>query len=278
MNKTNFDSINEDLMSLMQEGMSYTSNYKSNGHKQWMDRLTDWEIKVEGFLSKKISSEQAKKFLLSKGVLHTIPELQFKNRAHARIAFLKKLRDKIVEDPDIWVRTSVKSKRSLEDTGLPPIKIEGSTPIEKVKSLCQGFHAAMKRLQSSSENKDRYKIKDEFTLRYYLNEYLKGIFHNIKMEEWTVIEQRSARIDLVLVDEGIVIETKLTRSHIGEKEITDQLMFDIEKYKAHPDCKSLFCFVYDRKGYIKNPHALENFLSAPKGKLNVEVLIEPKRH
>ena len=36
----------------------------------------------------------------------------------------------------------------------------------------------------------------------------------------------------------------------------DELIIDIEHYKVHPQCRTLYCFVYDPDGCIKNPDGL----------------------
>lgn len=40
------------------------------------------------------------------------------------------------------------------------------------------------------------------------------------------------------------------------KELGDQLIIDVDRYKVHPDCKRLICFVYDVEGHIGNPIGL----------------------
>ncbi|MCM2285658.1 MAG: hypothetical protein NDI81_12805 [Desulfobacula sp.] len=36
---------------------------------------------------------------------------------------------------------------------------------------------------------------------------------------------------------------------------------DSQRYRVHPDCKKLLCFVYDPEGWISNPCGLENDLN-----------------
>lgn len=49
----------------------------------------------------------------------------------------------------------------------------------------------------------------------------------------------------------------------------------MERYKTHPDCKKLICFVYDPENRIKNPRGFENDLSKTTDKLIVKVYIRP---
>ncbi|GAG96197.1 unnamed protein product [marine sediment metagenome] len=74
----------------------------------------------------------------------------------------------------------------------------------------------------------------------------------------------------------IGIEVKKTREGLKEKQIADQIIIDIERYKAsHADCKTLFCFVYDPEKLIQNPTGVEEDINK-RHKGFAEVLICPK--
>jgi hypothetical protein len=57
---------------------------------------------------------------------------------------------------------------------------------------------------------------------------------------------------------------------------TSLLDEDIERYKAHPDCQALVCFVYDPAGLIPNPHGTEADLKRDENPFPVRVLIRPQ--
>ena len=75
--------------------------------------------------------------------------------------------------------------------------------------------------------------------------------------------------------EQIVIEVKKTRKTLRAKELGEQLIVDIDKYKEHSDCKTLLCFVYDPEGWIANPRGIETDLNRDDSDLPVKVLITP---
>src|SRR5258708_5925569 len=78
-----------------------------------------------------------------------------------------------------------------------------------------------------------------------------AFFDDVRREEWTPsYAGKSSRIDFLLKDEEIVIEIKKTRSTLRDKEISDELIIDKERYQAHPHCKTLIAFVYDPDRYI----------------------------
>jgi hypothetical protein len=83
-------------------------------------------------------------------------------------------------------------------------------------------------------------------------------------------------MDFLLKEEGIVVELKKTRRSLDTKAIGDQLLIDIGRYQVHPDCKMLFCFVYDPEGRIGNPSGLESDLTKRHGNIDVRVIVSPK--
>lgn len=83
-------------------------------------------------------------------------------------------------------------------------------------------------------------------------------------------------MDFLLKAEQLVLEVKKTRKGLGPREVGDQLLIDIGRYKAHPDCKRLVCFVYDPDARITNAAGMERDLTRKHGDLAVTVFIWPK--
>lgn len=100
-------------------------------------------------------------------------------------------------------------------------------------------------------------------------------FDDVRAEEWTPsYAGKSARMDFLLKKESVVIEVKKTRQGLADKEIGDQLIVDVDRYKTHPDCKRLICFVYDPEGRIGNPDGMMKDLNEQHAGF-AEVIIEP---
>jgi hypothetical protein len=85
-------------------------------------------------------------------------------------------------------------------------------------------------------------------------------------------------MDFLLKNEQLVVEAKMTRKGLDQKEVGNQLAVDILRYQAHQDCKTLICFVHDPIGRCENPTALENDLTNDHGALHVIVMVRPKHH
>jgi hypothetical protein len=75
-------------------------------------------------------------------------------------------------------------------------------------------------------------------------------------------------MDFLQKNEAMVVEAKCTRETLRAKELGEELLIDIARYRIdiaryrqHPDCKELVCFVYDPEEYVQNPRGLEGDLS-----------------
>ena len=119
------------------------------------------------------------------------------------------------------------------------------------------FYKVARQLRCRYDNRETLKIEDEYDVQDLLHALLLLYFDDIRAEEWTSsYAGKSARMDFLLKNEGVVIEVKKTRLGLTDKELGDQLIIDVDRYKVHPDCKRLVCFVYDAEGRIGNPNGL----------------------
>lgn len=149
---------------------------------------------------------------------------------------------------------------------------------EIVESIFDRFHVIAKQLEERYDNRPTIAIKDEYDVQDLLHGLLKLYFDDIRPEEWTPSYAGcSSRVDFLLKNEKTVIEVKKTRHNLLDREIGEQLIIDICKYKSHPSCRTLLCFVYDPEQLISNPDGLENDLNKEHDNLRVLVKVVPKR-
>jgi hypothetical protein len=69
----------------------------------------------------------------------------------------------------------------------------------------------------------------------------------------------------------------MTREGLGDRKVGEELTIDIARYRAHPDCGELYCFVYDPEHRIENPVGLEQDLSRTEPPPVVRVYVRPQR-
>jgi hypothetical protein len=150
-------------------------------------------------------------------------------------------------------------------------------PVELVRKICSRFHAVARQIRDRRNGRSTLDVQDEYDVQNLIHALLKIHFDDIRPEEWTPsYAGGSSRMDFLLKNEKIVIEVKKTRQNLTERDIGTQLIEDIERYKEHPDCGLLFCFIYDPEGRIGNPRGLENDLSKDNQRVKVEVAVFPR--
>ena len=149
-------------------------------------------------------------------------------------------------------------------------------PFALLGHICSKFHLVARQLRSRHGGRPTLDVKDEYDVQDLMHALLRLHFSDVRSEEYTPsYASRSSRMDFLLKQEQIVVELKMTRSSLGAKELSSQLIEDIQRYQSHPDCKTLLCFVYDPAGLIPNPRGIESDLNRDEGPFPVRVLIRP---
>ncbi len=145
----------------------------------------------------------------------------------------------------------------------------------ELKRVFSRFHRIVRQIRNRYDNRSTIDVNDEYDVQDLLHALLRLYFDDIRPEEWTpTYAGKSARMDFLLKNEKIVIEVKKTRQGLTDRELGDQLIIDVDRYKVHPDCEKLICFVYDPEGRIGNPTGVMNDLNT-RHQGFAEVIIEP---
>lgn len=148
--------------------------------------------------------------------------------------------------------------------------------LEILEHLSARFQRVVRQLRDRHGDRAPLTIEDEYDFQYLLHALLILYFDDIRREEWTPsYAGSSSRVDFLLKNEKTIIELKKTRENLKAKEVGEQLIIDIAKYKTHPDCRTLFCFVYDPEARIANPTSIETDLSKNENNFQVIVRIRP---
>lgn len=146
-----------------------------------------------------------------------------------------------------------------------------------VVTLCQRFHLFAQQLLDRHDNRETVKIVDEHDVQDLLHALLKFHFDDVRAEEVTPsVAGKSGRMDFLLKRERLVVETKMTRKSLQQREVGDELIIDMKRYRSHPDYRTLICLVYDPAGFCHAPAALENDLTGLDGDFQTHVVVCPK--
>lgn len=149
--------------------------------------------------------------------------------------------------------------------------------IQLIINLFNRFHLICKQLRERYNSRETLDVCDEYDVQDLIHSLLCIYFDDIRAEEWTPSYAGScSRQDFLLKKENIVIEIKKTRKGLQDKQVGEQLIVDIERYRSHPDCKILLCFIYDPDERISNPRGLENDLTKVTDGLNVITVVTQK--
>ena len=120
-------------------------------------------------------------------------------------------------------------------------------------------------------------FSSEYDIQDLLHALLRPWTSDIRPEEFTPsYAGSSTRMDFLLPAHKTVIETKLVRDTAHAKRIGDELIVDIDHYRKHPGCETLWCVVYDPEHLIRNPESLkdlEGSRTSKDGTVDVKVLV-----
>jgi|GEM_PF-1685258 len=150
--------------------------------------------------------------------------------------------------------------------------------LETLERIFSRFQMVERQLRKRHNSRKTIEIDDEYDVQDLLHALLRLHFDDIRPEQWTPsYAGGSSKIDFILKNELVIIEVKKTRERLRDREIGTQLIEDVARYKEHPDCKTLACFIYDPEGRLANPIGLENDVAKlSTDDVNVKVFIFPK--
>jgi hypothetical protein len=179
----------------------------------------------------------------------------------------------VLESPENLEKLLENSEKLGENVEQQKLTVKA---LQRVLQLCKRFHFVARQLQARYGGRSTLVVEDEYDVQDLFGSLLRLDFDDVRKEEWTPsYAGKSARVDFLLKRENIVIEIKKTRASLTAKEVGDQLIIDIGRYKAHPGCSTLVCFVYDPEGRIGNPIELEDDLRGAHDRVDVHVVIAP---
>jgi hypothetical protein len=174
---------------------------------------------------------------------------------------LMEVKDFWSEDPNVTIDSTVQTPAAAA---------------ARVERICQRFHLVVRQLRRRHAGRTTLDVGDEYDVQDLLHALLRVEFDDIRAEEWTPsYAGKAARVDFLLKGYSVIVETKMTRDSISDKEVGEQLIIDIQRYQSHPNCEMLICFVYDPDGRMRNPKGIENDLNRSQGRPLVRVLVIP---
>jgi len=206
------------------------------------------------------------------------------------------------EEYNEWKERRSRVEHALEDNGLryyrfgrvlpqgvadeasPPKAGDESVPIKQAKVevllevIVRGLRRAMHPLTHRRKGTQPLSFGSEYDVQDLLHALLRPWVSDIRPEEFTPsYAGSSTRMDFLLPAHRLVIETKIVRDRTHARRVGDELIIDIEHYRKHPACSSLWCVIYDPDELITNAEGLRTDLAGPRSSavatVNVRVFV-----
>ncbi len=175
----------------------------------------------------------------------------------------------------ILPQDTLPEERQSEDA---PIRARPAKPA-KVEDLLdiivRGLRRAMHPLTHRRKGAQPLSFGSEYDVQDLLHALLRPWISDIRPEEFTPsYAGTSTRMDFLLPAHELVIETKIVRDCSHAKRIGDELIIDIEHYRKHPACKTLWCVIYDPDQLITNAPGMKNDLDGHRNSKDGEVVVK----
>lgn len=248
----------ERLESLISEGIRYTweTNHNADNYSSPTQEFRGWLVKVEHFLLTNFGPESA-------------PYKMFAETDHRKLSGWHR------SDFDRGLNRIKGTLLACREISAP--KIEPTTSYnDRISNIFERFHFVVKALRHRHADRHTIDVNDEYDVQDLLYALLKLYFDDVRKEEYSPSYAGGAsRVDFLLKKEETVIEVKKTRQDLRDKRLGEELIVDAARYKAHPDCKRLICFVYDPDGRINNPSGIETDLNSHTDNFKVNIVIKP---
>lgn len=250
----------------------YQEAFSADNSRLGYDKIQRWVERGAKIVSSLVSPAEAEKLKDVRPGSFTMgdPWGNLSDEIESYDSHLVALLEEIKKNPEFVISSEVEVEKHT---------ISAPSALAKIEKLCGSFHRVASQLRHRYSDRPTLEIEDEYDVQDLMHALLRLEFDDIRAEEWTPsYAGGSSRTDFLLKQEKVVIEIKKTRKGLGDEELGDQLIIDIEKYQAHPDCKSLLCFVYDPEGRISNPQGIiKDLEDRSNGKsIDLKVIIEPQ--
>jgi len=149
---------------------------------------------------------------------------------------------------------------------------------ELLITLVRGLPRAMHPLTNRRRGATALTFQSEYDIQDLLHAILRPWIADIRPEEFTPsYAGSSTRMDFLLPAHNLVLELKLVRDRAHGRKIGDELIIDIEHYRRHPNCETLWCVIYDPNHFLPNATGLVSDLEGerktPDGSVAVKVFV-----
>jgi len=146
-----------------------------------------------------------------------------------------------------------------------------------LETLCRHFEDFIRQINKRHNQRPGFIIKDEYDVQDAFHAILRLHFEDVREEEYgPSVAGKHGRMDFLLQQYRIGVETKMTRKGLGRAELIAELAEDTIRFRKHPELEHLFCFVYDPLKICDNPAAVETDLGTTRNHPQVRVVVSSR--
>jgi len=172
-------------------------------------------------------------------------------------------------------RLVVGTIRTAHSAGLVTFAGAKLDAVAVVLDLGRQYLLVERSLGKHPHGRDVVKFENEWDDQYIFRALLAVFFDDIRDEDRVQTTAGSgSRIDFVLADYQLAIELKHTRLGLDDKQLGVELSADVTRYGSRSDITHLLCLVFDHKGTLRNPRALEKDLSKSHSQAGMTVTVQ----
>lgn len=149
---------------------------------------------------------------------------------------------------------------------------------ELLSILVRGLRRSMHPLTHRRKGAESLSFSSEYDVQDLLHALLRSWVADIRPEEFTPsYAGSSTRMDFLLPAYCLVLEMKFVRNRAHSRSIGDELIIDIEHYRRHPQCDTLWAVISDSESLLTNAEGLKRDLEGRRtttdGTVDVKIFI-----
>jgi hypothetical protein len=133
-----------------------------------------------------------------------------------------------------------------------------SDPRFHLDHLLRRLPRVIRQLRSRCGDRPPFRVDDERDLEDLLRSLLPLHFDDVRPESRTPRYASGTRTDFLLAPERIAVTVKYARLPIREPHLVDQWREDVAYWRRPRNCRTLFAFIYDPDGLLRDPSAHES--------------------
>ncbi|MFD0883166.1 hypothetical protein ACFQ08_01115 [Streptosporangium algeriense] len=150
-------------------------------------------------------------------------------------------------------------RNTMADTGGHPGLL---ATLDTLEDVFRRLPVALAVLRRDVRGRPGLVVIDEYDLQRIVHAILCLHHRDVRPEEYGPSRAGAhPRLDFLLKEERVAVETKMTRNNLGPRQLGNELAQDILRYQAHDHADAYFALVHDPEKHVLNAPGFERDIS-----------------